>query len=242
MRYIEKNIATNTLAIEAQLLLNKARHYNENDRVKEIIRLLYSGCCAFCECSPEDGSFFQIEHFYPKNSARHRRFIKSIENLHYSCQRCNTLKGRRVHQNIFSPNYFLNNVLNWQITGVAKIESELFYIGHLLFSFNSNHTSTDRGNETIKLFDLNNFNGAIRSSRQFLVESRLKLYKTVFDIVNVIYELLLNYAPTNNKAIEILFSTLIKFTNKSTHYSTMIIHNFGAEIHKLLTIYLYKRK
>ena len=238
MKYIEKNIAYNNLALEAQLLLDASRDYNENDRVREIIRIIYSGCCAFCECSPEDGSFFQIEHFYPKNHRIYRRFKMRIENLHYSCQRCNSLKGRFVYQNIFSPNYFLNNRLTWNISSPVKIETELFYVGHLLFSNNQNTHSIDRGEETINLFDLNNFNGANRSSRQFLVESRLRVFSTVQSIVSAIYELVSNYTPNNNRAIEMLFSIVIKQTNNSAHYSTMTIHNFGTDIYRLLKIYL----
>lgn len=242
MKFIEKNLATNNLAIEAQSLLDISRHYNENDRVREIIRIIYSGCCAFCECSPEDGSFFQIEHFYPKSHRRFRRFKMRIENLHYSCQRCNSLKRSHVHQNILSPNYFLDNHLAWHISSTNKIENELFYFGHLLFSHNQVANSIDRGEATLNLFDLNNFNGSVRSERRFLVESRLRVFATVQGIVSAIFELVSNYTPSNNKAIEILFSLAIKHTNNNTHYSTMTIHNFGTDIYKLLSIYLHIRR
>jgi uncharacterized protein (TIGR02646 family) len=236
MRFVEKNILANSLVIEAQTLLNTSKHYNQNDRVRDIIRSLYSSCCAFCECSPEDGSFFQIEHFYPKNISKFKIYAKSIENLHYSCQRCNTLKGRKVHTNILSPNYYLNSN-KWIETQSEKIENELYYIGHLLFSINTNPSSIDRGNETIKLFDLNNKNGSIRSSRQHLIESRLRVFDNSYNVLNVIYELLVNYEKKNNKAIELLFSIFLKNINRTSHYSIMIIHNFGSELMKLLSIY-----
>lgn len=242
MKYIEKNLVTNNLVIEAQSLLDLSKRYNENDRVREIIRIIYSGCCAFCECSPEDGSFFQIEHFYPKSNSKFRKFKMRIENLHYSCQRCNNLKGKLVNLNIFSANYFLTNHLMWAISSTAKIESEIFYIGHLLFSKNKVALSIDRGQETINLFDLNNFNGANRSRRLFLVESRLRVFATVQKIITAIFELISNYTPNNNKAIEILFLIAIKYTNNNTHYSTMTIHNFGADIYKLLSIHAHQRR
>lgn len=242
MRYIEKNISFNSLANEAQLLLNSSTHYNENDRVREIIRIIHYGCCSYCECSPEDGSFFHIEHFYPKNLSIYKKYEKSIENLHYSCQRCNSLKGSKVHLNIFSTNYYLDNHSNWHITNPYKIENELFYVGHLLFSNNTISSSIERGNETMKLFDLNNFNKANRSNREYLVESRLRVFESAIDIINVIYELLLNYTPSTNNAIKILFNSLMKYTNQSSHYSTMIIHNFGSDIHKLMLIYLKIKK
>lgn len=241
MRFVEKNKLSNALVIEAQALLNASRHYNQSDRVKDIIRALYSGCCAFCECSPEEGSFFQIEHFYPKNIKKFSKYSKSIENLHYSCQRCNTLKGRKVHLNIFSPNYFLHSS-SWIETDFQKIETELHYVGHLLFSSNSKRHSIDRGQETIELFDLNNFNGSTRSSRQHLIESRLRVYEIVYKILTVLFDLLSKNKKDNNNAIEILFSIVIKYTNRTSHFSTMIIHNFGSDIYKLLEIYNTKKK
>lgn len=237
MRYVDKNALSNSLVVEAKGLLKLAKHYNQSDRVREIIRLLYSGCCAFCECSPEDGSFFQIEHFYPKNKSSYKKNSKNIENLHYSCQRCNSLKGRKLHTNILSPNYYLNSN-KWKETQIDKIENELYYVGHMLFSSNTNPSSIDRGSETIKLFDLNNNNGAIRSSRQHLIESRLRVFENCHKILNVIYELLLNYDKKNNKAIELLFTLFIKNTNKTSHFSTMVIHNFSSDFIKLLRIYI----
>ena len=145
MRFVEKTVLSNSLVIEAQRLLTGSKHYNQNDRVRDIIRSLYSGCCAFCECSPEEGSFFQIEHFYPKNLSSFKKYAKSIENLHYTCQRCNTLKGRKVHYNILSPNYYLDSN-KWKESQKEKIENELFYIGHLMFSDSKSNPSTiDRG-------------------------------------------------------------------------------------------------
>ncbi len=241
MRFVEKNKLSNALVVEAQVLLNTFRYYNQSDRVKDIIRSLYSGCCAFCECSPEDGAFFQIEHFYPKNVKEFSKYAKSIENLHYSCQRCNTLKGRKVHLNIFSPNYFLRSS-SWIETDFLKIETEVYYVGHLLFSSNSKLHSIDRGQETIQLFDLNNFNGSRRSSRQHLIESRLRVYEIVYKMLTVLFDLLSNYKKGNNTAIEILFSIVIKYTNKSSHFSTMVIHNFGSDIYKLLVVYNTKKQ
>lgn len=142
MRYIEKDMLSQ-LVIEGQTLLKKSRHYNQNNRVREIIRMVYSGCCAFCESSLEQTSFFQIEHFYPKNISTFKIHVKRIENLHYSCQRCNTLKGKKVHLKIFSPNFFLDKK-KWKLTKSTKIENELYYVGHILFSKNSTISSIDR--------------------------------------------------------------------------------------------------
>ncbi len=241
MRFVDKNGLSNSLVIEAQNLLNTSKNYNDNDRVRDIIRVLYSSCCAFCECSPEDGSFFQIEHFYPKKISGYEQYIKSIENLHYSCQRCNTLKGTPLHLDIFSPNFFLDSH-SWKVSTPSKIENELYYVGHLLFFNNTIPNSIDRGYGTIKLFDLNNQNGFKRSSRQHLVENRLRTFDNVYNMLIVIYELLVNYKKENDNAIDILFSIVIKSTNRTSHFSNMIIHNFGSDIYKLLEIYNIKKK
>lgn len=89
---------------------------------------------------------------------------------------------------------------------------------------------------------MNNFNGSVRSERRFLVESRLRVFATVQGIVSAIFELVSNYTPSSNKAIEVIFSIVIKYTNKSTHFSTMVIHNFGPDIYKLLVAYNTKKQ
>ena len=88
---------------EEQVLFNK---------VKDIIRDLYNGCCAYCDCAFEEGAYYQLDHFYPKSKAKYKKYRKCIKNLHYSCQRCNNLKGAKDPHNILSPNYFLSNDLN----------------------------------------------------------------------------------------------------------------------------------
>jgi hypothetical protein len=136
-----------------------------------------------------------------------------------------------------SPNYYLEGT-SWKLSTPYKIEAELFYVGHLLFSNDLKGSATNRGQSTINLFDLNNQNNSNRSSRQFLVERRLRVFSKVVNVLNALFELLSNYVPVLNNTIEILFSMLIKSTNQTEHFSTMIVHNFGKEIYKLLLVYI----
>lgn len=236
MRYIPKD-SKDIKVQQAESLLNSIRDYNSSQKVRDIIRDLYNGCCAYCDCTFEDGAYYQLDHFYPKSRAKYKKFRKCIKNLHYSCQRCNNLKGNKEPHNILSPNYYLTNDLEWQMTNREKINDELIYVGHLLFSINKNANSIDRGLETIKIFNLNNTDFNARGNRRFLVECRIKTFASVYHIMAAIYALLANYSPKNNYAIETLFKVLIPNTYESSHFSNMIIHNFGNSIIQLLSIY-----
>jgi hypothetical protein len=236
MRYILKD-TKNVRVRQAEVLLEHTQDYNTSQKVKDIIRDLYNGCCAYCDCAFEEGAYYQLDHFYPKSKAKYKKYRKCIKNLHYSCQRCNNLKGAKDPHNILSPNYYLSNDLEWQMTSREKINDELIYVGHLLFSINKNTNSIDRGLETIKMFNLNNTDFNTRGNRSFLVECRIKTFASVYHIIAAIYSLLVNYYPKNNDAIETLFKVLIPSTYESSHFSNMIIHNFGTSIIQLLSVY-----
>ncbi|RXF70533.1 HNH endonuclease [Arcticibacter tournemirensis] len=235
MRYVDKSSNVGLIR-EAELRLKLVRHYNQDDKVREIIRVLYSGCCSFCGSSPEISSFFQIEHFYPKKNKSYRKYAKDIRNLHYCCQRCNTLKGAKTHSNIFSPNFYLSGA-DWLCSNSKKIESELFFFGHLLYSRNLNYASIDRGEQTIRLFNLNNANDSGRSNRQSLVEARLRVFATVYNLLEALYDLLSNYAPANNNAIQMIFLIVIGYTNQTSAFHTMVVQNFGDDIFRLLYVF-----
>jgi hypothetical protein len=242
MRYVEKLII-DPLVVEAQAILRTAGHYNESDRVKDIIRIIYSGCCAFCNSTIEHSSFYQIEHFYPKGNPLYSRYIKNIFNLHYGCQRCNTLKGTAVHPFIFSPNYYLSGH-TWTLTNPKKIDQELIYVGHIAYSIRNRFGSTDRAQATIDLFDLNDDNGGGRSGRRYLVEERIRTFDQVFELVATIYHLIQEekISPFIDRAIKLLFTMVVRYVSPRSPYSKMIVQNFGEDIFKLLTIYLKKRR
>ncbi|HEY5584421.1 MAG TPA: HNH endonuclease [Ruminiclostridium sp.] len=233
MKYIDKNTKS-LIVVKAEHVLSNSKEYNSNPEIRNIIRDIYSNCCAYCECNPEEGAFFQIDHFYPKSKKKYFGIRKDIRNLHYSCPACNTLKGVKNPDIIMSPNYYINSYNIWSMSCRNKIENELYYVGHLLFSSNKLMT-INRGEETIKMFNLNN--QIYPYNRTYLVESRLRCFSDVYMLLDAIYELLKNYNVKNKKALDILILLLLRYTDASQHFSTMILHNFGSYIIKILQIY-----
>lgn len=241
MRYISKNIE-NPIVLDTIRRLDNSRTYNEDPAVYDNLRYVYGGCCAYCESKIGVASYPQLDHFYPKRkSGQYSEYEKDIHNLHYSCQRCNQLKGTQVKE-IFSPNWYLNNQGEWSLTNPHKIETELYYVGHLLYSRNIVKGSEDRGYNTIKLFNLNNNSGAIRGHRAYLVEERLRTLHTAYRYISILTTLLSNYSQYMNPIIEQDLKQLVGMTHINSAYSTMVLHNYGDLIIKLLKIYSKKKQ
>jgi len=236
MRYIAKD-AKAPLVIEAKLLVATSATYDENPRVREIIRLIYGGCCAFCGSTVEEGSYYQIEHFYPKGKAAYKSRDKDLENLHYCCTRCNFRKGRVLRDKIMSPNYFLDKSGNWQDTLPEKLEREIYYFGHMVYAHNYNPGPIDRGAETITLFNLNNTDPSGKSHRGYLVERRLRHYNLIYRQVQAVYNLLEWYHPSIDLAVNLLLENIMEYFREEHPWSVMVIHNFGDDVLKLLMIY-----
>lgn len=235
MRYVDKDFDIDIVK-DTQRLLSKAKTYNSSENVRDKLRMIYSGCCAYCESSFEEGSYFQIDHFYPKHLKKYRLFAKDIRNLHYSCQRCNNLKGSKCRE-VLSPNWYLDGT-QWKLTRKEKINNEIYYVGHLLYSRNLSEGSLNRGENTISVFNLNNDNAAIRGNRSYLVESRLRVCNNVHLSLKSITDLLINYNKSSNCVIDILFSQVVSAMHPSSCYSTMIIQNYGDMLMKLLKTYI----
>lgn len=237
MKYIEKDLES-SIIFDAHTRLEASKTYNSDPKVRDHLRTIYHGCCAYCESKFEEGAYFQIDHFYPKGNKQYKPYEKEIRNLHYSCQRCNNLKGDSCKR-IMSPNWFLSGN-DWKLTKKDKIEREIYYVGHLLYSNNTQGT-IDRGKKTIELFNLNNANPSPRSNRASLVEGRLRVLNDMYLTLKAMTNLLVNYDYSNNITIEILIYQAIIKTRPDAPYSTMIIHNYGDLLVKLLKIYLFKR-
>lgn len=240
MKYIAKELS-DPLVINTSQRLCVSKDYNSDPIVRENLRIIYNGCCAYCECAPEAGSFYHIEHFYPKSERQFEKYRKSIENLHYSCQICNTLKNKRNPCDIMSPNYYLDSNNTWQKTTENKIEDELYYVGHLLYSHNKHTGSIDRGKNTIDRLNLNNHISSLYS-RAYLVESRIRCLADVTLIIGISIDLLENYQDKCRQPVKILIKRLVEYTEVSSPFSTMIIHNYGREIIKLIEIYYVLRR
>lgn len=240
MRYINKDIE-NPIVLDTIKRLKSSRTYNEDTIVYDNLRKVYGECCAYCESKIGIESYPQLDHFYPKRkSGQYAEYNKDIHNLHYSCQRCNLLKGAQVKE-IFSPNWYLNNQGVWTLTNPDKIETELYYVGHLLYSRNIVTGSEDRGDNTIKLFNLNNNRGSIRGHRAYLIENRLRTLHAAYCYIKTLTALLQNYSEVINPIIELQLKQLVEMTHVNSEYSTMVLHNYGDLIIKLLKIYSKKK-
>ena len=122
-----------------------------------------------------------------------------------------------------------------------RINNEIYYVGHLLYSRNLSEDSLNRGENTISVFNLNNANAAIRGNRSYLVESRLKVCNNVHLLLKSITDLLINYNKSSNSVIDILLSQVMSAMHPSSCYSTMVIQNYGDMLMKLLKTYIKLR-
>lgn len=230
MRYIPRDNSTWHAMHAIYALRHSGDEYNI-EPVKSALRQIYYGCCAYCEGKVEPVAYFEIEHFYPKG--KYLQWRTNFHNLHFSCPRCNRLKGEKENNTILSPNYYYENE-EW-VTHPTEIDSCLHYTGYLLFP-NADDTSK-KGEGTIEMFKLND--------RPFLVWDRLRRYIEVYNLLKIIYDVLKlekNVVKHLDKPIAILFQQVVSYTNPDTAYSTMIIQNFGDEIKKLLSIWNVYRK
>ena len=133
------------------------------------------------------------------------------------------------------------NGTQWELTRKEKINNEIYYVGHLLYSRNLSEDSLNRGENTISVFNLNNANVAIRGNRSYLVESRLKVCNNVHLLLKSITDLLINYNKSSNSVIDILLSQVMSAMHPSSCYSTMVIQNYGDMLMKLLKTYIKLR-
>lgn len=232
MKYIQKDL-NSPLVHEAIIRLAVSKKYSDDPRVRDIIRVIYHGCCAYCECKPEAGSSFEIEHFYLKQKGKYpEEYAKDIRNLHYSCKACNTKKSTNDASLFLSPNFRVNTKGKWYDTSPSDIEKSLRYVDYLLVPLK---TDNGLGASTIKILQLND--------RLYLVESRIRCYSQVYNLLKAVTELLKKYDRTNSdasgkkKALNILFGLIKTYISDDAEFSTMIIQNFGIRIKQLLKIW-----
>lgn len=255
MRYVKKYFENPI--IEQEILNNwmnsngsdEDKKYNEPN-VRAFLRRVYHGCCAYCECSPEVGSYFEIEHFYPKSMTRKHdnpvvkdTFHKEIKNLHYSCPRCNKRKGTfdTTKKTILTDNYYYDfKAEKWIEVSQEEIDKHIVYNKHLLYPLSK------EAKRTIEMFDLNGEKPeSSGTTRAYLVRCRLIVYLQAFLKIKKIYEALEKYRDDNciiisddDKRIKSLFKELyLYYLDDSAQFNTMIYQNFGHEIVLLLNIY-----
>lgn len=231
MRFIQRTNSDH----KSMIAISRLRRSNEYnlDAVKDALRCLYHGCCTYCEGEVESIAYCEIEHFYPKSF--YEKWRMDFHNMHYSCPRCNRLKGDKQIE-ILSPNYYNEDGI-W-VKYPEEIDTCLHYTGYKLFvNKNASQSLQIKGNNTINLFQLNN--------RKSLEMARLRRYAEVYYILKVILGVMQDKdmdAANKDDVLKIMFHQLINYTEPNASYSAMIIQNFGVEICKLLRIWECKRK
>lgn len=232
MKHVEKDL-NSPLVREARIRLAISKKYNDDQRVRDIIRILYHGCCAYCECKPEAGSSYEIEHFYMKGKGAYPPgYAKDIRNLHFSCKACNTKKSTNPANLFLSPNFRVDDKGKWYDTSPSEIEESIRYKDYLLDVL---PTDKGQGASTISKLQLND--------RRYLVESRIRCYSHVYKLLQATTELISSYdknqpdAAAKKKAIIILLGLIKTYISDDAEFSTMIIQNFGVAITQLLKVW-----
>lgn len=250
MKYIDKKEEYIPIV---QGWLDSSKDYNSDDNVRKYLRYVYSGCCAYCQCQPEIGSYFNVEHFYDIDSYvdkpnKDHPLSKDIRNLHYSCERCNKLKMNQSADLILSPNYYLldsnGKCEEWRKYRPEEISFWLYYEGPYIFPYKSN-----KAIKTINTFDLNARIQNGRRSRASLVSDRKKVLSVAAQKLQDIWSLVAGkdgdaYAAQISlleaRPIMTQIEQLLEMMLDDAPYSTMIIDNFGEPLLRLIEILEYK--
>lgn len=231
MKYIEKK-EDNTIYRIIDDCLVRSSDYDKSTTAKNLLLQMYHNSCTFCESTPSEGCYMQIEHFYPKNHPIWSAYRKNIKNLHISCPVCNTLKGTTSPKFFLSPNYRIKNN-KWE--NLDEVSSSIHYCGPFLYvSKGIPKKLRRRTKSTIQKLRLN--------TRPSLVESRLRVFANACELIEVLDSLLRNYCKANEPSIKIIMKLLIEMTSPHSHYSSMILQNFGNTILTLLLIWKQQKK
>lgn len=194
MRFVEKDITSSSYALTTNVLskLPKKKYNDKNKVVQKFLLELYSYRCGFCGVAVGREWVGEIEHFYNKDDKRHYDHIKDLKNLHISCKRCNSKKGKIDVETlkIWSPNYLASSPKSSEGSyGWFQIEKENFdksfkYIGPII-SVNQESLAGYSAKKTLEMFDLNG-----DTSRKYLLELRIRHFDRAKKILDQITALL----------------------------------------------------
>lgn len=244
MRYVDR---PEDEMIDAQEELDRTQKYN-CETVKSYLTRAYKGICAYCEAEVSVANYMEVEHFHPKS--QYDTYKLHIKNLHLACKRCNNPKGSQTIK-ILSPNYYKDNPENedsdWKLYTPEELKSKIQYCGHRLYSPTNDQCAID----TIDILRLNN--DRKDDKREFLIESRLKIFYIAFNniigITNSIRNMI-KYRPdysweieefnkNHMEAIQPQVDNLREMMEHGAPYSQMIIDNFKKTLYELLKIVEY---
>lgn len=214
----------------------------ETDWLRWYLTKIYFWVCCYCESKFDFAATFNIEHFYPKSSVSYKwipkydSYIRTLENLHYSCPKCNNYKSYICPDwtdsysllklnpsnllkwvKIYSPNYILEN---WKFKMPHyKIEDKFSYDWAIINTIDDNEL---RWEWTINTFNLNNQNKDVKE-RLALLQNRQRYFMKATEISNLIKD---NINSNNNDMLFFLIKELWDMMSNKSPYSSMIRYHF----------------
>ncbi len=256
MRFVNKDECSLPFlrAAKELSLLSDDKYADTKGIIRTSLRRIYSGRCAYCGSLVGAESSFEIEHFYPKSIQDD--LIREFKNLHFSCRRCNTIKGIQdpIKEELFTPNWFIkqptnvNNIV-WKHCTKQAHTTAFKYSGAWIESLKK--TSSPSPVKSVAFFNLNNELNT--KPRTYLVEQRLRCYSNAFQILNLIHESLnqIHTLQKSNTDCEACISqgSFLKRQSKNlltqfkqmiepeAPYAEMIFDNFAVDFKKCLEIY-----
>lgn len=122
------------------------------------------GHCFYCESRIGDTDYGHVEHYRPKSLFPNLCFEWS--NLHWSCAKCNTLKGQHWNGNTLI---------------VDPCDDSDDTRDHIIYKLFRLKASTPNGAETISVFGLND-----HRRRKELVDARMKVFLELMETIGEI--------------------------------------------------------
>lgn len=170
--------------------------------------------CAYCEASIDDGHG-HIEHFFPKS--RNPRQTFDWRNLFWSCSRHNNCGRHKDH-----------NVTNYDPADLIKPDDDdpdeffvFVYDGSIRIRDDIDPALKHRAKETLRVFNLDANNGALRHMRRMAVAGYLQNAETLWQLREQLAEdewnELLNEELDSVQSLP--FVTVIRHTLMGSHHN-----------------------
>lgn len=176
----------------------KLLKYYRDDNIREPLFNSSYRKCSFCECKPEESSYIQVEHFYPKSLYPEKTF--EWNNFLPACGKCNLVKSDHDTKNEEIVNPYIDN------------PSEFFSFNSLRMIPNQNCVEKDKAEKTIEecglnenrlftpraalLIELHNFENTLAEKIESIVDAdseqkkrrRINKLRESIDIIEELYK------------------------------------------------------
>lgn len=105
--------------------------------------------CFYCDGFPPKRGDETIDHFKPKSKIEFYQDVCRWENLYYACNHCQTSKKTQYSELLLRP-----DELDYDFWKYFEYD---FFTNEILVNRNADEVAQKRAEETIKIFDFNNF-------------------------------------------------------------------------------------